>query len=125
MKGRVLNAITLHYLLNSYNLYFPLNLIEISQVAIHIQVVADNMNAIEIIGTGSAKNYIPIKRDGSEPSTFFLKIVVLHLHLHWLMHILVFSDLPAITLNSNNAVEVTTYRVPFGLSVCKIDKNKA
>ncbi len=46
---------------------FPIFL-EIHQVAIYSDEVADNMNAIEITGADSAKNYIPIKREGSEPS---------------------------------------------------------
>ncbi len=49
-----------------YN-YFPF-LLAIPQVAIHTADVADTMNAIEITGAESAKNYIPIKREGSEPS---------------------------------------------------------
>ncbi len=83
------------------------------------------MNVIEITGPKSAKFYIPIQRDGTEPCTFFSNVIFLNLHLHWLMYILVLSDLPAITLNSNSAVEVTTYRVPFDFSVRKIDKDMA
>ncbi len=51
------------------NLRKPISFfLAINQVAIHTGDVADTMNAIEITGANSAKNYIPIKREGSEPS---------------------------------------------------------
>ncbi len=106
-----------------YN-YFPF-LLAIPQVAIHTADVADTMNAIEITGAESAKNYIPIQREGSEPSrlppTPHIFCSLYYIDLHLLLSVTVKSDLPAITLK-NKKVEEAAYRVPFVVTVSELDR---
>ncbi len=64
------------YGLNLFNLFSFF--LAIHQVAIHTADVADTMDAIEITGAESAKNYIPIQREGSEPSRLPHTYSVLH-----------------------------------------------
>ncbi len=103
-------------------------LLAITQVAIHTDAVADNMNAIEITGASSAKNYIPIKREGSEPSrlppTPHIFCSSYYIQLHLLLSVTVKSDLPPITLQSKKVIEAA-YRVPFDVTVSELAKLSA